>query len=569
MRRYFWLLCILLFLLPLHTWAVSANFLILDQIQDQVGVIGSDLKPLYSFKAGPCPSALEPIPDNSGYLLMCRGSKNLLNFKNTPGELVYLDSELKPTAKKITLPGLIIKNFYLKASATWIFITNSSSSQFPAAVSVLDLKTGVTSHFDLNSLPTTYQFNSDRSVLALTTLGATNSKSPSQLVLIDLKTFKMNAFPVTANPGAIFFINKDNILVASGGFNNSFYYSSEIPVEHFDKSVNASLHWIDTTTGNEQVTTVGYSPLVITQDQNDPNTFYTASRDTINNKETKGTFRKLTAGEVLTTIPFSADPVRFIQTKTGNVCLLGTHELYFINPESTKIIARFDFPLTIDRLVLNKDETVGYLSCINSKYIHVIDMASGNLIKKLTSSSSLLGGALNLAALLPSRLPPVAGKISPTDDQINYASDNNRALMTSDYSRLYSLTGSSEVSGLDLETGKKVTSTKFLQGKPYGIHFTPNGKFVAVAADTEWYLLDPDQKKPVLNIPLFVGSQTSDSHEDNNLIFDNGTTGYYSPDGNLLVIPSNGYFYFVDCQNGKIAGKIHTNIQKAIVTWLP
>jgi hypothetical protein len=148
---------------------------------------------------------------------------------------------------------------------------------------------------------------------------------------------------------------------------------------------------------------------------------------------------------------------------------------------------------------------------------------------------------------------------------------NNRVIITKDFSRIYSLTNSTEISGRELATGKKVSSTKILQGKPYNIHFTPDGKFIVVATDTTWYLLDPNQNEPKLAIPLFHGNELDamnqkGRHKGNPLV---DTTSYYSPDGNLLIISSHGSFYFVDCQECKLIGKVWANIQKGKIIWLP
>ena len=77
MKRYIWTIWLLFLLLPLYTWAAPPNFLIMDQLSNQVIIMGSDFKPLSSFKAGPCPSVLEPLPEGKGYGLLCNGSKSL------------------------------------------------------------------------------------------------------------------------------------------------------------------------------------------------------------------------------------------------------------------------------------------------------------------------------------------------------------------------------------------------------------------------------------------------------------------------------------------------------------
>jgi hypothetical protein len=559
MKRYFWLLCIFLILLAVPASAATPSFLILDQLQNRVAVIGSDLKLLSSFKAGTCPSALAPTPDHNGYWLMCRGAKDLLGKVKEPGELLYLDSDLKPTTQKIIFSGRIVQDFYLKTRNLWVLITqNGSSAQTPATVWIADLKTGSNNHFNIGSVPTAYQFNTntDRSVFAFTTLGASTKKVLPQLCLINLNSLQIQSFPVAANPGGIYFINDRQIMVACGGYRDSFKYSSEIPVEHFEKSVNASLDWIDISNGKAQVTTLGYSPLVVIQDRNNPDTFYAASSDTVYDKPARGILRKVTAAAVRSEVPFAAEATKLIQTKPGSIALLGKEEFYLFNPDCTQVMANRSYTLPIEQLLLNSEETMGYLSVTNSQNVDVIDTVFGKSIQKIKISSSIFGGPLNLSSLIPHGLPAVSGMLSPTSDLPDYSTNNNRIIMTPDNKSLYSLASNGEVSGFDTEKGNQISSTKFSAGKPYGIHFMPNNQFIAVAADTYWYLLDPGLQKPKLSLPLFSGDfQTSN--------------GYYSPEGNLLVIPSNGYYYLVDCQSCKLIGKLRNNIQKGAIAWIP
>ena len=148
------------------------------------------------------------------------------------------------------------------------------------------------------------------------------------------------------------------------------------------------------------------------------------------------------------------------------------------------------------------------------------------------------------------------GMIPPLDDSANFVSTNNRFLMTDDRNRLYTLATRSEVNGIDLNTGLQISSCKFNMGKSFGIHFTPDKKLIVVETDTIWYLLNPEQKKPVFSLPLSSANTFSQ-------------TAYYSPDGSILAIQNNGYFYFVDCQNARLAGKLRTKHQKAVIAWLP
>jgi hypothetical protein len=554
MKRYSLMLFALLFLFPFNTWAAAPGFLILDQSTNLVGVVNNNLKTINSLKIGPCPSAIVPIPENNGYLLMYQGREGMFGGFGTPGGLIYLDSELKLTAKKIVLPGIVIKDYYFKDSATWIFITiNKDNAASPATVTVLNLKAGVTSQFDLDSLPTTWQFNSNHSQLALTTpftTGSSNKQTVAQLVLIDLSTLKLKTFPISPNPGGIFFMNEGKVLVACGGFRVTFSFIFGSTNDNSDESLNACLHWINTDTGNEKITKLGYSPMVIIQDSTVPETFYTASIDSIKDKDPNGTFRKLTDGEIVAEVKFAAEPVKLLQTKQGTICLFAKDEFFLIDQKCSKILT--EYKDIVDRLQLNDNESVGYLRVGN--FIEIIDLTSGTQITKIKISSPLFG-SLDFGNLLPSALPLVTGMKPPTDDKPVYASVNNQMILNRDSSRLY-FPSQSEVKSIDLKTYQTISAIRCYQGKPYGIHLTPNEKYVVLATESEWTLLDPTQKKPVLQIPLSTGDYPP-------------TTGYYSPDGNLLVIPSNSYLYLVDCQNGKLISTLRTDIKNAVITWLP
>ncbi|HBF36552.1 MAG TPA: hypothetical protein DDW50_04450 [Firmicutes bacterium] len=560
MKHYFWTICLLLLLIPGNTWSASPNFLIMDQLSNNVIMIGSDLKPLSTFKAGPGPSVLEPLPGDSGYALLCNGTKNLLGTVSATGELIYLDSSFKPTQHKITFPGLIIQNYYFKAEATWIFVAQNKTANSlirpTATVIIVNLKNGTENHFSIDSIPTAYQFNADRSIFAFTVLSSNNKTAPSQCILIDLHLQTMKSFQVSANPAGIYFINDHQILVACAGFGNSSRYSSTIAMDHFDKPVTASLYWIDITSGDEQISNLGYSPMVIIQDKKAKDTFYVASPDNLDSKAPQSTFYLYCNGIKRSELKLPCDIVQLVPVKSGNICLYGRHDFYIIHIDNGKIVAHFRYDLSIDKLLLNSEQNVGYVAAVNSNYIDKIDLTTGTLMFKFKISSSLFGGMMGISGLFPQKLPPVSGMILPVDDKTNFLSDNNRMLMTDDCNRLYTLASRGEVSGINLKNGLQVSSCKFIEGKPYGIHFTPDKKFVVVAADTIWYLLKPEQKKPIFSLPLPSGDGLP-------------TTGYYSPDGNLLVIPSNGYFYFIDCQNCRLAGKLQTKVQKSVVTWLP
>ncbi|MGE5581589.1 MAG: YncE family protein [Bacillota bacterium] len=554
MKRFFGLSLCLLLLLPLNAQAAPPSFLLLDQLGNRVEVVGADFKLISSFNTGPAPTSIVSLPDGQGYLLLCRGSATIFGGFSKSGSLLYLDSQLKPGAKNVSLPGIVVTDIYLKDTATWIIVTkNKNGAPTPAAIDIFNLQTGSDTRFDLNSIPTAYRFNSDNSELALTTIGS--PKSPPQLVLLQLADLKLKTFPVAANPGGIYFINKQQIMVACGGFRPSSNYSSAIPVEKLDKSVNASLYWIDTESGAAKITPLGYSPLVVVQDENQPEVFYTACSDIAYGKESEGTFRKIKDGEILSEVKFPAEATQLIQTQQGTICLLGREEFFLLNQEGTALLANQNFGLKVAKILLNTDETRGYLSVVNSSSMSEINLQTGEIVQKLKIRGSGLSGLLNIGNLLPDALPPVSGTPKPADDKPIWAAVNEQVLLNNEQSLIYSLASNGEVRALDTKTGQIISSVKFRQGKPYGIHLTPDQKYLVIATDSIWYLVDPVKNRIQLKIPLLTGDYPPD-------------TGFYSPDGSLLVIPGNGYFYLVDCQTGKLAGKFRTKIQKALVAWL-
>jgi hypothetical protein len=88
------------------------------------------------------------------------------------------------------------------------------------------------------------------------------------------------------------------------------------------------------------------------------------------------------------------------------------------------------------------------------------------------------------------------------------------------------------------------------------MHPTPNSKFIVVPTPKFWNLIDPNQNKPILSIRF--NSKTEESAPE---------TGYYSPDGSLLIIPFENTLFVVDTATGKFLGKAKTKIKNPIIVW--
>ncbi|HBF36554.1 MAG TPA: hypothetical protein DDW50_04460 [Firmicutes bacterium] len=569
MKHSYWFLALILLLIPIPSWALSTNCFILDQNKNLLLTIGPDMKVLRPIKTGPCPAALEPMPNSHNYLLMCQGVSNL--FGNKPGELITLDSNLQPTNQKIILPGPITQDFYLKNSNTWIFITKSADHT-SAQVNVLNLISGEIRHFNLNSSPIACQFNTDNSILAVITTGSTESKIIPQLVLIELHDLTSKYISLSENPKGVFFINENKVLIAYGDYPaNPVTLNNIVANSNAQGSVkahNTSLQWIDTATGDQTITSLGFSPLVIVQDQNDPETFYTASRNDAYDKDAGGTFCKITKGQFIFKLNFQSDPFKIIQTQSGNIGLLCRNNFEVIDPKEAKTLNSFNYTSSVENLLLNQDQSLGFLMVSGSNNLDIIDMASGKKSNSIKLNLSFFG-QLTLDALWPSKFPAVSGMILPTDGKPDFSCNINQLIMNKDCSYLYSLSNH-EIDSIKLATGKKTTLYQFFWEKPLGICFTPDGRLITVITDSSCYLLNPAQKKPVLTVPIYeLESENIGGTRQNTPSDHMNPAGYFAPDGTTLVIWSENHLHFIDCQNGKLISKANIHVLKGKLLWVP
>jgi YVTN family beta-propeller protein len=149
--------------------------------------------------------------------------------------------------------------------------------------------------------------------------------------------------------------------------------------------------------------------------------------------------------------------------------------------------------------------------------------------------------------------PAIAGAVVPADDKKVGSPLNRRMVFTEDYMTLYVLFNS-EVAVVDLKTNQVKANIKFGLGNPYGIHTTPNGRFVVVPTDSIWYFIDPKQPKPVLQLKL------SDVNDAPGI-------GYYSPNGQTLVIPYNNQLFIIDAVNAKLIGRTNAKTNLPLIAW--
>lgn len=553
MKHFRWLFCALILLFPLIVLAETPQFLVFDPLNDGVEVVGSNYRTISQFKAGESPYKTLTLPNNQGYVILYRGSGKFFGLTNKPGGIIFLDPQFKPIAKKISFPGLVINEKCLENSSKWVILSSDNSKSGAAVINIIDLKSGNLEQFPLDGLPSAYRFFSDQKV-ALTLLGNPDKKIQPQVVIVDLIAMKSQSYPVSLNPGAIYFINENQILVGCGGFRDSIKYLANLIMETSSKSTPASIYIIDTATGKTGIIESGFAPLVVLQDKNQPDTFYVGSTKDAYAKDSGGRFQLIKGNKLAAEIPVPGEPVSIVQPATGNICLLGREEFFLINPAKMEILTKLAYDLKTEDLRLSQDEKTGYLSFTNSSYIRVINLQTGGSDTEIKISKGLLGG-FGMGDLFPNPYPPVIGMDNKPGLEKKSVSTDSRMFFSPDYSMLYALSGRSVMSVVDARTNQVKSEIKFT-GKAFGIHPAPNGKFIVVATDIAWHLLSPDKNKPVLTVNL---------SKDEPMKF--SIPGFYSPDGKTLVIPYEKNLFVVDVEQAKFIGKFKTKIKNGKVVW--
>ena len=566
MKRTLLFLLLIVYLLPSISLARDLNgFFVLGQIRNTVEVYAGQER-MKSFKSGPQPARVIANPGNPGYILMHCGAKK------KSGGLTFLDQAFKTVTRK-ELPGIVVQDFYLKKTGLWLLFTVSSDKDNPDSnLTYYDLKTGTTDTIRLNGQPVVYRFNEGHTELAIGTLGNAKTKVPAELVLIDLTQKQVRNFPVSANPGAVFKTASGKIMVACGGYRNSQRYPSKMPLEKTATAELAGLHWIDTSSGETRLLQLEYSPLLISQDQYDLDTFYAVSANVYGdpNEEKLGivlgsdysvtdkpeaTFYIITSGKIVATLDLQKQPYRLIQTSPDRICLQGDKELLIVDlSEPIPKLLDYRHDKSIDQFLVNPDGTIGYLSNINSNFLNIIDLKSGKGLETVKVSDSFFIGKLFLK-FFGSDLPPVIQTASIGSLEATGLTQNRRMCFSKDFSELYILAGGPEVCVMDLQTNKVKTKINF-KDDHYGIHLTPDGKYIVVAAENGWHLLDPTASKPIFSLNFYLDESEQGPGQ-----------GFYSPNGDLLIVPFKNYLYLIDPIQGCSLGKTRTKTLNPLIFW--
>jgi hypothetical protein len=537
--------------------ATISDLIVVDPLKGQIEMVNPETRTAMVLKIGGHPFKLKPLPGQTGYLLLCQGVAKLFGGINTPGELVYLDAKLQPTSRKITLPGLAVKELFLEEQHLWLVITTSGHN---TVLNIVNLATGVHHEVPLDAVPSIYRTSPDGSRIALTVANPDNH-SGATLVLVDLDTAKTTAYATGLNPGAVYFISPARIMVACGGYRDSQKYPSGTKIQTAPQAVPASLQVIDTETGKIEATATDYSPLAILQDRTDPETFYLTGSPQANPSEPASVLRIVTHGNVTGKINIPDEITRIIQVPNGNLCLLGQLRFYLINPRDTKIVREIATDLKIETVMISPDGKTGYVFIVNSSTADVIDLATGQSIAKLKLGGSSLWDTFKSlgigGSLFRSPLPAVTGDNPVFENDPDNSPANQRTILAAAQNRMYLLTGKTELSVVDLHTNEVIRKIRF-NGYAYGIHQVPHGKYLMAVTDTYWNLIDPEKTKPVLSIK--ISSKESNDPKP-------AQKGYYSPDGSLLAVPFNNYLYLINTETARLTGKVRIKAQDPLVIW--
>jgi hypothetical protein len=536
--------------------AASSALLVVDPVKGRIEKVNLETKTATILKIGGRPFKLKSLPGQAGYLLLCQGTAKLFGGVNTPGELIYLDAQLQPTSQKIILPGLAVKELFLEEQHLWLVITTSDHH---TVLNIVNLASGSNHEVSLDTLPTVYRTSPDGTLMALAIANPDNH-SGATMVLVDLKTAKATTYQTGLNPGAVYFINPNRIMVACGGYRNSQKYSSKAKIQTASQAVPASLQLIDTESGKVETTMVDYSPLAIVQDRTNSEIFYLTSSPQANPTEPASVLRIVTDGKVTGELNIADEITRIVQAPNGNLCLLGQLRFYLVNPTETKILREIVTNLKIETVKVSPDGKTGYVFIVNSSTAEAIDLTTGESIAKIklggntlmdTFKSIGIGGSLFLSAL-----PPVTGDSPVFENSTDNSPANQRSIFAAAQNRMYLLTGKTELSVLDLQTNEISKKIRF-NGYACGIHQVPHGKYLVAVTDRYWNLIDPEKTKPVLSIKIGQDGAEPKSAQK----------GYYSPDGSLLAVPFNNYLYLIDTETAGFTGKVRIKAQEPWVIW--
>jgi hypothetical protein len=548
----------------------ATEFFFSDPISNRLEVVDSNLKSVCKFEFDSEPLNLKHLPDQREYLLLLKGVTNIFKKASRSAALVYFDQRLRPTGRRIKLPGKVVKEVYFEQANLWLIVTSQAKQTI---LNLVNPSSGTNRQFELEAGPDLLELSPDGTRLALS---VTAQQAGATIKLIDFKQARIQSFPVEILPGALYFGDSGQIFVAGGATRRapkkSFFHKTS------DSAVSqAQLITINIESGQSTSLPLGKIPVTIIQDQNTPATFYSlnsfsaqqlpakspnGSKEPVPAEPTS-TLRLINEGKKTAIIELPGEITQIVQAPSGNICLLGQSRFLLFDPERAQLIANIGAKSNLETLSVSPSGKLGYLQSDKGCTLQIIDLLSGKQLTKIESRPPTLIDQLHLLDLSPylfPTTPPAVSGISKTIVRQPLAPVNHQVIVDEIRGRIYQLTSRKELMIRDLKSNQPINSVK-LNDTVLGFHLVPHSNLIMAITKQAWCLIDPQKTAPVLTVKINLSSFDNDRHNRITL------KGYYSPDGAHLAIPCNNRIYLIKTDTRQFLGQIKTRTSEPRIFW--
>jgi hypothetical protein len=571
----YWLILLLIMLFcgtpcSVRSAAPATEFLFSDPVSNRLEVVDSNLKSVVKFNFDSKPLNLKRLPDQRGYLLLLKGVAKIFKTASHSAALVYFDQQLRPTGRRIELPGEVVKEVYFEQANLWLIVTSQAKQTI---LNLVNPNSGTKRQLELEATPDLLELSPDGNQLALS---VPDKQVGATIKLIDFKQARIQSFPVGIFPGALYFGDSGQIFVAGGATRRAPKKLFSLKTSDAATS-HAQLITINFESGQNASLPLGEIPVTIIQDQNNPAIFYSLnsisakqppSKSPDDSKapvpaESNSTLRLINGGKETAIIELPGKITQIVQAPSGNICLLGQSRFLLFDPEAAQLIANIGAESKLETISVSPSGKLGYLRSDKGCSLQIIDLLSGKQLKKIESRPPALIDQLQLLDLSPYLFPtnpPAVSGISKTMARQPTAPVNRQVIVDEAQGRIYQLASRKELLISDLQSNQPVNSVK-LNDTALGFHLVPHSNLIMAFTKQAWCLIDPQKTAPVLTVKINLSSFDNDRH---NRIARNG---YYSPDGTHLAIPCNNRIYLVKTDTRQLLGQIKTKAQEPVIFW--
>jgi hypothetical protein len=571
----YWLKLLLIMLFcgaPFSVWSAApeTEFLVVNPDSKRLEVVDSTLKSVAKLHFRSKPLKLKRLSEQHEYLLLLQGSKNSKKA-NRSAALVYYDRMFRPTGRRVELPGAVVTEEYLDQVNLWLIVTSQAKQTI---LNLVNPNSGVKSQFGLEAPPDLLELSPDGTRLAL---GVADPQSGPTIKLIDLKQSQIQNIPVPIFPGALYFGNPDQIIVAGSTARPSRKWFLGMAATNATPA-DAQLITINIESGQSTSLPLGKTPVTIIQDQNNSAVFYSLNNNisaqqqpaksnndskTPSPAATNSTLRIINQGKESAQFELTGAITRIVQAPSGNICLLGQSRFLIFDPQAKKLIANIGTESKFVTVSFSPSGNLGFLLSEKGCRLQLIDLLSGKQLTKVESSQPSLIDQLQTLDISPylfRTTPPAVSGTSRTITRQPTTPANRQVIVDETRGRIYQLASRRKLSIIDLKTNQPVNTVK-LKESVLGFHLIPHSNYLALVTKQTWYLIDPQKTAPVLTVKINLSNGNDDRH------IRIAQTGYYSPDGTRLAISCNNRIYLVKTDTCQLLGQIRIKTAKPMIFW--